>query len=80
MDKGRVPDSGVQLRSDVLGLNRDKIMELVSEILCFTLKFVFFRNANTIYTGGPYMREIGTLKICSNIMNSHIKRPIITVN
>jgi len=32
-------------------------------------------------TGGPrYMREIRTPKIGSHIMNSHIKRPIITVN
>ncbi len=33
------------------------------------------------HTGGPcYMREIGTQKIGSHIMNSHIKRPRITVN
>ncbi len=33
------------------------------------------------YTGGPrYMREIGTPKIGSHIMNWHIKRPKITVN
>jgi len=32
-------------------------------------------------TGGPrYIREIGTPKKCSNIMNSHIKRSTITVN
>jgi hypothetical protein len=32
-------------------------------------------------TGGPrYMREIGTQKIGSHIINSHIKRPRITVN
>ena len=32
-------------------------------------------------TGGPrYMREIGTPIIDSNIMNSHIKRPRMTVN
>ena len=32
-------------------------------------------------TGGPrYMREIGTAKRCSHIMNSHIRRPTITVN
>jgi hypothetical protein len=32
-------------------------------------------------TGGPrFMREIGTQKIGSNIMNLHIKRPRITVN
>ena len=26
------------------------------------------------------MREIGTAKMCSHVMNSHIKRPTITVN
>ncbi len=32
-------------------------------------------------TGGPrYIQEIGTPKIGSHIMNSHIKRPRITVN
>jgi hypothetical protein len=32
-------------------------------------------------TGGPhYMREIGTPKIGSHIMNSNIKRPRMTVN
>jgi len=32
-------------------------------------------------TGGPrYIREIGTPKIGSHVMNSHIKRPRITVN
>ncbi len=32
-------------------------------------------------TGGPhYMREIGAPKIGSHITNSHIKRPIVTVN
>ncbi len=32
-------------------------------------------------TGGPrYMQEIGAPKIGSNIMNSHIKRPRITIN
>jgi len=32
-------------------------------------------------TGGPrYMREIGTQKIGSNIINLHIKRPRIIVN
>jgi hypothetical protein len=32
-------------------------------------------------TGGPcYMREIGTQKIGSNITNSQIKRPRVTVN
>ncbi len=32
-------------------------------------------------TGGPrYIREIGTPKIGSHIMNSNIKRPRITVN
>jgi len=47
----------------------------------------------SIYAGGPrflsaisntdgprYMREIGTPKIRSNLMNSHIKRPRMTVN
>jgi len=33
------------------------------------------------YTGGPrYMREIGTPKIDSHIMNLHIKRPRNTIN
>ncbi len=33
------------------------------------------------YTGGPrYMRETGTPKIGSNLLNLHIKRPRITVN
>ncbi len=32
-------------------------------------------------TGGlRYMREIGTLKIGSHIMNLHIKRPRLTLN
>jgi hypothetical protein len=41
------------------------------------------RNINVVKanTGGPrYMREIGTPRICLHIMNSHIKRPRITVN
>ncbi len=39
-----------------------------------------FKNKNT-NTGGPrYMREIGTPKIGSHIMNLHIKRPRMTVN
>ncbi len=33
------------------------------------------------YTGGPrHIREIGTQKVGSQIMNSHIKRPRITLN
>jgi len=36
---------------------------------------------NKVSTGGPrYMREIGTPKKCSHIMNLHIKRSTITVN
>ncbi len=32
-------------------------------------------------TGGPrYMREIGTPKIGSHVMNLHMKRPRITIN
>ncbi len=38
-------------------------------------------NARLPYTGGPrYMREIGTPKIGSHIMNLHIKRPRNTIN
>jgi len=36
------------------------------------------KRLNTV--GPRYMQEIGTPKICSHIMNSHIKRPMITVN
>jgi len=33
------------------------------------------------HTGGPcYMRDLGTPKIGSHIINSHIKRPRITIN
>jgi len=39
------------------------------------------RDLDFVITVGPrYMREIGTPKIGSNIMNSHLKRPRMTVN
>jgi len=40
-----------------------------------------FNNISIENTGGPcYMREIGTPKIGSHIMNLYIKRPRMTVN
>jgi len=45
------------------------------------LFFIFIIFFAFTCTGGPhYIREIGTPKICSHIMNSHIKRSTITVN
>jgi hypothetical protein len=40
-----------------------------------------YKKTKTKITGEPcYMQEIGTPKICLHIINSHIKRPTITVN
>jgi hypothetical protein len=45
------------------------------------INLVIGENEMNKNTGRPrYMREIGTPKICSHIMNSNIKRPRITVN
>jgi len=47
-------------------------------ISSFSLPNFILRNTGT---GRPrYMREIGTPKICSHIMNSNIERPTVTVN
>jgi hypothetical protein len=53
--------------------------------ICYDLAFYYFTfhmSRSTVQnTGGPrYIREIGTPKIGWHIMNSHIKRPTITVN
>jgi len=45
------------------------------------IKYCSNQTESMLSTGGPrYMREIGTPKIGSNIMNLHIKRPRITIN
>ncbi len=45
------------------------------------MMFFLLKICTIYYTGGPrYMREIGTQKIGSHIMNSRIKRTRITVN
>jgi len=50
--------------------------------ICYDFKQHLQKSNDGEYnTGVPrFMREIGTPKICSHIINSHIKRPTITVN
>ena len=51
---------------------------LIRNIMLKTMHSYFRKNLGTV--GPRYIREIGTLKIGSHTMNSHIKRPTITVN
>jgi len=61
--------------------NDDKPRRLDCQKNKGTKRIETHRDFKKMCTGGPpYMREIGTPKICSNIMNSNIKRLTITVN
>jgi hypothetical protein len=60
----------------------EKLLESISPTFYEDLfkQFSFAKKIQS-YTGGPrYMREIGTPKIGSHIMNLNIKRPKMIVN
>jgi len=57
------------------------LIKLVKILTDAILKINMINNVTDRNTGGPrYVREIGTPKIGSHIMNLNIKRPRITIN
>jgi len=74
------PKSAKKTDSVTAGIKASRKMMANSRNRPHEWPYFFYRGPNLNTGGSRYIREIKTPKIDSHIMNSHIKRPRITVN